>query len=149
MAFSSISTEEGWQKQTIASECSASNQRPTKKAGNGMALFLSVLGFDMIARWTLIVDDTGNSEGWKICNSGEFWTILLLMVNCGCVCEIWMLVRILLLATSCLVNSEVIWYPRWTHHQASPHFIRDPGAWEDTLGYTPKGEGEMRWDEIM
>ena len=29
------------------SGCSASNQRPTKKAGNGMVLFLSVLGCDM------------------------------------------------------------------------------------------------------
>ena len=29
------------------SSCSASNQRPTKKAGSGMVLFLSVLGCDM------------------------------------------------------------------------------------------------------
>ena len=42
------------------SGCSASNQRPTtKKAGNGMVLFLSVLGFYMIAKsakWTWIMN---------------------------------------------------------------------------------------------
>jgi len=59
-AFSSISNEEGRQKQANhcirISGCSASNQRPTKKAGNGMVLFLSALGFDMIA--------IGDYESW-------------------------------------------------------------------------------------
>ena len=42
-----------WRRLTKANHCiriagcSASNQRPTKKAGNGMVLFLSVLGCDM------------------------------------------------------------------------------------------------------
>ena len=49
-AFSSIFTEEGWQKQITASEFPAVQQATNdrqKKAGNGMVLFPSVLGCDM------------------------------------------------------------------------------------------------------
>jgi len=38
----------------------------------------------------------------------------------------------------------VIWYPRWTHHQASPALYQRSGCMKDTLGKLPKGEGEMR-----
>ena len=77
------STEEGWQKQSTASEiagCSASNQRLTKKAGNGMLLFLSVLVCDMIARLAWSVDDklkSGDEKSvWRFLNdsaSAELW----------------------------------------------------------------------------
>ena len=46
MAFSSISIEKGWQKQTAASEFPAD-----KKAGNGMVLFPSV----RVVTWNLVL----------------------------------------------------------------------------------------------
>jgi len=38
----------------------------------------------------------------------------------------------------------VIWYPRRTHHQASPALYQRSGCMKDTLGKLPKGEGDMR-----
>ena len=95
------------------SGCSANNQRPTKKAGNGKALFLSVLGFYMIAKWTWIMNHGMTrvySEGWNFhsgfilaCPLGFILrSIQFLMETSGCLCGLWMLVRIWLLATLCL-----------------------------------------------
>ena len=93
--------------------------------------------------------------GWKICilaNSEHviwrFLKTLLLLENSGCLRELWMLVRILLLATWCLANFEVIWYPRWTHHQASPALYQRSGRMKRHTWIQPEGRDEMRWDEM-
>ena len=86
-----------------SSGCSANNQRPTKKAGNGMVLFLSVLGFYMIAKWTWIMNHGMTrvySEGWNF-HSGfilacpldlfweafnSWWRLLDACADSGCLC---------------------------------------------------------------
>ena len=105
--FHSVQCNLHWRRLTKAnhcvriSGCSASNQRPIKKAGNGMVLFLSVLGFDMIARWTeheswmtrwnLGMKDLYTGEFWtcNLANSEKFcscWRILDDCANSGCLC---------------------------------------------------------------
>ena len=51
------------------------------------------------------------------------------------------------------VWSTVIWYPRWTGHQASPALYQRSGRMKDTPGYIwihPKGRGwnEMKWNNV-
>ena len=137
------------------SGCSASNQRLTKKAGNGMVLFLSALGCALLgeheswmARWNL---------GMKNLYTGEFWTCNLAMSERLCFCwrilirNVWMLVRNLLLATWCLGNVE-----------SNPVFVVDappsfPGTFleirvhERHTWIYPKGRGwnEMKWNHLM
>ena len=132
--------------------------------------------------------------GLKICILANFehvtvtWRFLKDPASAG---EFWMLARTLdacaNFASGNMMSGKfwsIIWYPRWTHHQASRtlrvlsylgvfeflqnqttevtknfrcynprqsyirHFIRDPGAWKDTLGYNSKGGDGMRWDEM-
>ena len=87
----------------------------------------------------------------KICNSGYFWTCNLVnSENSASAGEFWMLVRILPLATWCLVNFEVSWYPRWTRHQASPAFYQRSGRMKRHTWIHPEGRGfeRMKWDEV-
>ena len=79
--------------------------------------------------------------------SGEFWKILLLMENSGCLCEIWMLVRILLLATSCL---DLFWSNLVSPVDAPPSFpgtLSDIRVHEKTHLDTPRRE-RVKWDEM-
>ena len=84
-------------------------------------------------------------------NHGMTRGVLRLKIcNSGCLCELWMLVRILPLATWCLVNFEVSWYPRWTRHQASPAFYQRSGRMKRHTWIHPEGRGfeRMKWDEM-
>ena len=116
-----------------------------------MVLFLWVLGCDMIARWTWMVDDTLKS-GDENLYAGEFWTCHLAISErlrfCWRIqiCNVWMLVRNLLLATWCLgiFESNLV-----SPVDAPPALYQRSGCMKDALGYTPTGEDEMRWNEIM
>ena len=111
MAFSTSSAEEGWQKQTTASEF-LSNQRPTKSwERHGAVCFSQCL----VATWLL-----GEHESWmtrrnlgvKYLHTGKFWKCNLAISEKLCFCwrilisNVWMLVRNLLLPTWCLGNFE-------------------------------------------
>ena len=96
------------------------------------------------------MDDTGNSEDENSeSSSGVFWRDILffilicisitLMERSGCLCKIWLLVHIRLLATLCLVSSEEFWYPRWINHQASPALYQRSGCMKYTLWKHPEG----------
>ena len=123
------------------SGCSASNQRPTKKAGNGMVLFLSVLGFYMIAKWTWIM-------GWHgVILRDENFTLDLFWRGLWIYSEniqppdgdFWMLVRNLdacaELASGNIMSGFILvtWYPRRTRRQASPALYQRSGCMKDTL----------------
>ena len=80
--------------------------------------------------------------------SGEFWKILLLMENSGCLCGIWMLVRILLLATLCL---DLFWSNLVSPVDAPPSFpgtLSEIRVHEKTHLETPRRE-RVKWDEMI
>ena len=86
--------------------------------------------------------------GLKICilasSEHVIWRILRNSASAG---KFWMLVRTLFLATWCLVNFEVNWYPRWTHHQASPALYQRSGRMKRHTWIHPEGRrwNEMKW----
>ena len=80
--------------------------------------------------------DLANSE--KIC---FWWRILDACAESGCLCGfcswqhyVW-------------IYFEVIWYPRWTHHQASPALYQRSGCMKSHTWKLPEGRGwnEMKW----
>ena len=154
-AFSAICIEEGWQKQTTALEFPAV-QQATSDRQKRMVTAWCCFSECLVVTWLL-----GEHEWWmtrwnlgmKICilaNSehviwrflkdfapaAEFW-----YATSGCLCGIcfWQ--------HDAWEFLKVIWYPRWTHHQASPALYQRSGCMKDALGYTPMGEDEMRWNE--
>ena len=148
-AFSAISTEEGWQKQTTASEFPAVQQATNDRQKRLVTAWCCFSQFLVVTwllyRWTWTMDDTLKS-GDEICilflknsaSAREFWS-----ATSGCLCgirfwqhDVWEILK-------------VTWYPPWAHHQASPALYQRSGCMKHTLEYTPKGEDEMRWNEIM
>ena len=80
--------------------------------------------------------------------SGEFWKNLLLMENSGCLCGIWMLVRILLLATLCL---DLFWSNLVSPVDAPPSFpgtLSEIRVHEKTHLETLRRE-RVKWDEMI
>ena len=79
------------------------------------------------------------------------WRILRKLCFCWrmLINNVWMLVRSLLLATWCLVKLESNLVSPVDAHQASPALYQRSGCMKDTLGYTPKGGDEMRWNKNM
>ena len=138
------------------SGCSASNQRPTKKDGNGMVLFLWVLGCDMIAGWTWMVDDTLKS-GDENLYAGEFWTCNLAISErlrfCWriLICNVWMLVRNLLLATWCLGNFESNLVSPVNAPPSFPGTLSEIRVHERRTWIHPDGRGwnEIKWNHVM
>ena len=94
--------------------------------------------------WGMTSVSLANSEH----GSGEFWKILLLMENSGCLCEIWMLVRILLLATSCL---DLFWSNLVSPADAPSSFpgtLSEIRVHEKTHLDTPRRK-RVKWDEMI
>ena len=121
-----------------------------------MVLFLSVLGCDMIARWTWIVHDKLKSGDEK----SVYWRILKynLAISEGlCFCwrilisNIWMLVRNLLLATWCLGNFESNLVSSVGAPPSFPGTLSEIRARERHTWIHPEGRGwnEMKWNHVM
>ena len=100
-----------------------------------------------MTRWSLGMKNlyTGEFLTCNLANSEKFcfcWRILDACANSGCLCEL------------CFWQHDVWENLKWfgisggRTTKLPRHFIRDPGAWKDTLAYTPKGGDEMRWDEM-